>query len=576
MTATVPDSSGSQPPLRAALLPTPRTVTWGEGALVLDTVSTQVAFRGVEDADKARLHRLLRFLPQLIEVQSEEHAAVTFQKDEALGDEEYELIVTSTGVRISASTANGWHYGIQTLKQLMPAEVYRRDAGHDGVVPFCEIRDAPALAWRGALLDVARHFFPKRFVLDLIDSLALHKYNRLQLHLTDDQGWRLPSTRWPRLNTTGATRSATQISHFDEPLVLDDTPHGGFYSFEDLREMISYASDRGITVIPEIELPGHSGALLAAYPQLGLSGMESKVSTIWGVSDSLVSPLPAAEADLLDILAEVLEIFPSAWIHLGGDESRTQLWADSPVVQEFMRASGTTSVRELFSDFMNRLDTWLGGRGRTLVCWDDAFANSAGLSDTAVVTAWRSLDVARNAAANGLNVILSPFHLTYFDYYQEADAREPLAIGGPIRWEDVATFDPLPAHWDVQSRSRVLGGQFQLWTELIDSEQYAEYMIWPRAAVLAQALWTGQPAGSVPALRTMLERHLPRLAAMGTRFRPLDGPHPWQQAGSRTKAFRAGDPIAAIQQGFADAARAGVVADSSPDRSPDAGSGRSE
>jgi hexosaminidase len=551
----------AQQPPAPSLLPAPRTMTWGDCSFPLEADRFTVDFGGLGSADRSRLARLMSFLPPFgCGANAGSDAALTFElTPDAGGPEAYELVVAHSGIRISASTVDGLHYGLQTLRQLLPVQAFTRVPVGDAPVPTCVIRDEPALAWRGAMLDVARHFFPKRFLFSFIDTLAAHKYNRLQLHLTDDQGWRVESRAFPRLNSVGSTRTASQVSHFDEVLETDETPHGGFYTAADLAELVAFASDRGIVIVPEIELPGHSGALLASYPEFGPPGARREVGTEWGISDALVSPLPETQDDIRALLAEILTIFPGRWIHLGGDETRIGTWERIPSVVEYMRREGIASVGALFNRFMTDLGSWLETQGRTMVFWDDAFANSPEDAPPGIVTAWRGTDVARRAAERGHDVVLAPVLATYFDYYQAADEREPLAIGGPITLEDVAAFDPVPAEWDGNARDHLLGTQFQLWTEMMESERQVEYMAWPRGCALAQAAWTGRPAAS-PAFLEVLADHLPRLAALGVEYRPLRGPHPWQEGGRGRRRHRAGIPMARIHEALSQAAEAGVTA----------------
>ncbi|MDH2442588.1 beta-N-acetylhexosaminidase [Amnibacterium sp. CER49] len=550
------------PPLPTpSLIPSPADVSWGDDVFLLPAHGITADFGDLARSDRSRLVRVMSFLPPVDAVQPGASADLRFElTTRVVGAEAYELEVSAAGIRISGSTADGLHYGLQSLRQLLPAQAFSRAPLGDVRLRTCTIQDAPALPWRGALLDVARRFFPKRFLLHFVDTLAAHKINRLHLHLTDDQGWRVESHAFPRLNSVGSVRAASQVTHFDEEPETDGTPHGGFYSSSDLAELVSYAADRGIVVIPEIELPGHSGALLASYPEFGPQDESRSVLTHWGISNSLVSPLPEVQEHLRRLLTEVLAVFPSPWIHLGGDETRLGNWERDPAVSEYMRREGIASVGELFNRFMTDLGAWLTTQGRVMVMWDDAFANSPDDAPPAVVTCWRGTDVARQAAERGHDVVLAPVFPTYLDYYQAADEREPLAIGGPITLEDAAGFDPLDARWGDEVRSRVLGMQFQLWTEMMESERHVEYMAWPRACALAEAAWTGRPAASTPGFLDRLADHLPRLAALGIEYRPLDGPHPWQEAGTGRRHHRVGLPIAEIRGALSQAAEDGATA----------------
>lgn len=512
-----------------------------------------------------RIQRLLTFVPWISAGTGDVKGNLHLELTDAISHREgYELTVSEGGILLRASTVDGLAWGVQTFRQLLPDAAFRA-AGFVAVrVPVCTIVDEPGLGWRGALLDVARHFFPKRFVLRYIDTLAAHKFNRLQLHLTDDQGWRVEISRFPRLTSVGSSRDATQVTHYDEEPIFDRTPHGGYFSRDDIAEIVSYAADRGITVVPEIELPGHTGAMLAAYPEWGSPVRERSVATTWGIFDSLVSPLPDVEQHLFDLLDEVMELFPSPWIHVGGDESLIEEWERDPRVVQFMKDNDIDGYRALFSRFMTRLSQHIQSRGRRMVTWDDAFASDPSSAAPSVVMAWRGTEVGRKAADRGFEVVLAPVIPTYFDYYQSQDSREPLAIGGPVTIQDVLEFSPLPVDWAEDSRQHVLGTQFQVWTELIRSESYVEYMTWPRACALAEVAWSGAAVEALPFLNRLSE-HMGRLDALGVDYRPLAGPHPWQEAGTGERRHRRSKDMREKAEFLDRAAAEGIIA-FSPER----------
>ncbi|WP_158865906.1 beta-N-acetylhexosaminidase [Leifsonia sp. AG29] len=547
------------------LLPSPRSLEWLEGECRIRSGAIDVEFVGLDHSGSRRLTRLLDFILGPRESAAGKTTLLHIERtDTGFTPEGYEVRVAEDSITLRASTTDGLGHAIQTLKQLFPVTAFSSVGLSQASLPCCVIVDEPALAWRGGLLDVARHYFPKRYLLNFIDVLAAHKYNRLQLHLTDDQGWRIHSNLFPRLNTIGAVRSGSQVTHFDEDLVLDETPHGGTYSHDDIREIVEYAAERGVVVVPEIELPGHTGALLASYPAWGSPPRERDVVTQWGIFDSLLSPLPHVEAQLKELLSEILDLFPSPWIHLGGDEGLIEEWLRDPAVTEFMRQNDIGTPRELFARFMQRLSSWLAEQGRTMVTWDDAFASDASEAAPGVVMAWRGTEVARKAADLGHDVVLAPVMPTYFDYYQAEDEREPLAIGGPVTLADVALFDPVPETWGSEASGRILGTQFQLWTELVSSQRYADYMVWPRACALAEVAWTGAPIAPAE-LEARLAAHLPRLDAMGVEYRPLEGPHPWQEAGRGERRHRTTESMVEKLAALDRAAESGVVA-FSPER----------
>ncbi len=456
----------------------------------------------------------------------------------------YRVRVSDDGVLLEASTVDGIRYATQTLRQLLGVNAFRAASppGTRWELPCGEVTDAPALAWRGGMIDVTRHFFGKHTILRYIDLFAMHKLNRLHLHLTDDQGWRIESRRFPRLHEVGGFRPHTQAGLDRKAGLTDDAPHGGYYTFDDLAEIAAYAADRGITVIPEIDLPGHASALLAAYPEFGLG--KHDVRTGWGISDAVVSPLPATMRFLTDVLDELTDALPGPYVHLGGDECMLSGWAEDPEISQYMRELGYAEPVGLFGHFLRELTTHLNKRGLRAVVWDEGFVGD-GVSGDSVVTAWRGDGVARRAAAAGYDVVRCPVYPTYFDYDQSDDPDEPLSIGGPITLADVSAFTPVPEHWAEDERAHVIGAQFNLWSEYVPDESHLDYMVFPRACALAEVAWTGGPTHD---LADRLAHHLGRLSAAGCGYRPLSGPLPWQTGGTGHRRRAAGAPIARVRE----------------------------
>jgi hexosaminidase len=484
-------------------------------------------------------------------------APITVSIAADLAAEAYRLDVTPAGITIEAGAAPGAFYAAQTLRQLLPDDAWRTASAATTTdlqawhVPCVTIHDAPALAWRGAHLDVARHFFPKRQILTLIDALAALKLNRLQLHLTDDQGWRIESHRYPALHEVGSHRPRTRLSHSkDADPVYDESPHGGYYTLADLAEISAYAAQQMITVVPEIEVPGHAAALLAALPELGAGTPPDggyQVIADWGIFPWLMSPLPATLDFLRDIFGELLQAMPAPYVHIGGDECVLDSWRTDPVIDAYRRERGLASADELHAVFLREVADMLSADfGARAVVWDEGFASTGGrpglLRPDTIVMAWRGMDIGRRAAEAGHDVIAAPVLPTYFDYSQSEDPAEPTSIGGPVRVQDVAAFSPLPGGWPADLAPRLTGTQFQVWTEYIRTGRQLEYMIFPRACALAQVAWAGGPdpatpaggpgAAPEPALAARLTAHLRRLDAAGIEYRPLDGPRPWQRAGT--------------------------------------------
>jgi hexosaminidase len=484
----------------------------------------------------------------------------------ALPDEGYRLAIDPSQIRITAGAAAGAFFAAQTLRQLLPDDAWRAAPvrGAPWSIPCAEIEDAPALAWRGAHLDVARHFFPKRELLALIDSLAALRLNRLHLHLTDDQGWRIESRAYPALHEVGSHRPRSRISlSREQPAVYDETPHGGYYTLADLAEIAAYAAQRMIMVVPEIEIPGHATALLAAVPELGAdTGGPLHVAADWGILPHLLSPLPETMRFLETVFGELLDAIPTRYVHIGGDECVLDSWRADPRIDAYRLELGLASAEEQHAHFLRETADLLADRfGARAVVWDEGFASGSGtprgrLRPDTVVMAWRGMDIARRAAQAGHDVVAAPVFPTYFDYYQADDDREPLGIGGPIRAQDVAAFSPVPPDWPAAAADRLIGAQFQVWTEYIPDGRALEYMVFPRACAFAEVAWAGRPvvwspgpdreAGAGAALRDRVAAHLRRLDAAGVEYRPLDGPFPWQQGGAGARRHRTGYPVAEV------------------------------
>ncbi|HZC27611.1 MAG TPA: beta-N-acetylhexosaminidase [Actinopolymorphaceae bacterium] len=450
--------------------------------------------------------------------------------DSALPAEGYVLTVDTDGVTMRGGSPAGVFYAVQTLRQLLPPEALRRGAPHarGWELAYCHVEDAPAHGWRGCLLDVARHFMPKDFLLRLIDLLALHKYNVLQLHLTDNDGWRFESKKYPRLTQVGGWRAETRW--FWEK-TGDGRPHGGFYSQDDLREIVAYAGRKFITVVPEIEMPAHTFAAIAAYPHLGNdTGLAQQTSIPFTDGDVLNVEDTTVEF-FQDVLAEVLDVFPSTFIHIGGDECPKGPWQASARAQEKMRALGLADEDALQSWFITQMDSWLTRNGRRLVGWDEIL--EGGLAPGATVMSWRGESGGVTAAKAGHDVVMAPTAPTYFDYYQSDSATEPLAIGGHNPLEDVYAYEPVPPDLaGTAEAERVLGAQFQVWTEFLPTSQAVEYMAFPRACAFAEAVWRTGKDRSYGDFMGRLNEHLRRLDALGVNYRPPSGPHPWQAGGT--------------------------------------------
>jgi hexosaminidase len=456
-------------------------------------------------------------------------SAIVLKRDSRLtplGDEGYELTTTPRRLTIRAHEPAGVFYGLQSVRQLLPPEVFR-EARVDSVawtVPAVRIIDRPRFAWRGAHLDAGRHFMPKEFVKKYIDLIALQKMNRFHWHLTEDQGWRIEIKKYPRLTEIGAWRMKTIVGHQSREdsttWQYDGQKHGGFYTQDDVREIVAYARDRFVTVVPEIEMPGHALAAIAAYPQLGVTGLPADVGTRWGVYANILNADETTVSFMQDVLTEVMALFPGQFIHVGGDEADKALWKTSPRIQDRIRELGLKDEHELQSWFIRRMDTFLTAHGRRLVGWDEIL--EGGLAPGATVMSWRGTQGGIDAARAGHDVIMAPTTNTYFDYYQSRNtAGEPLAIGGFLPLETVYAFEPLPAELEPQFRSHVLGGQGQVWTEYLPGPKQVEYMAFPRLTALAEVLWTKPERKDYGDFLTRLDDYMRRLAILDVAFRPV-------------------------------------------------------
>lgn len=460
---------------------------------------------------------------------SADEAALVFALDASLahlGKEGYTLTVTPQRVSARAPEAAGLFYALQSLRQLLPSEIFQSQVAAEGawVIPCVFIEDTARFQWRGVMLDVSRHFMPKTFILKFIDVLALHKLNVLHLHLTDDQGWRIEIKKYPRLTQVGAWRKETLVGHLglpDAPMPFDGVRHGGFYTQDDIREIVAYAQARHIMVLPEIEMPGHAQAAIAAYPELGNTREVLAVLPYWGINENVYNVEESTLAFMQDVLDEVLALFPSPFIHVGGDEVPKKQWQESAVAQARMRDLGLADEEELQSYFIRRMDAFLTERGRRLIGWDEIL--EGGLADNATVMSWRGTAGGVAAAMSNHDVVMAPTHATYLDYYQSEDGEhEPLAIGGYLPLEAVYAFDPACAGIDEAHVHHVLGTQAQLWSEYIPTPAAMEYMAFPRLCALAEVAWTPVVRKDYATFGERLASHVQRLEALNVKYRALD------------------------------------------------------
>ncbi|MEV7995068.1 beta-N-acetylhexosaminidase [Streptomyces sp. NPDC086077] len=462
--------------------------------------------------------------------------------DDSLKPEAYRLSATADrGVEIRGGDPAGVFWGAQTLRQLLGPDAFRRAPvrpGHTPGIAHQIIEDSPRFRWRGLMLDVARHFMPKDGVLRYLDLMAAHKLNVFHFHLTDDQGWRLEIQRYPRLTEVGSWRTRTKFGHRASPL-WEEKPHGGYYTQDDIREIVAYAAERHITVVPEIDVPGHSQAAIAAYPELGNTDVVASATAgdtalsvwdDWGVSPNVLAPADNTLRFYEGVFEEVLDLFPSEFIHVGGDECPKDQWRRSPAARARIRELGLADEDELQSWFIGHFDTWLSARGRRLIGWDEIL--EGGLAAGATVSSWRGYAGGIAAARAGHDVVMCPEQQVYLDHRQADGADEPVPIGYVRTLEDVYRFEPVPPQLTEAEAGRVLGTQANVWTEVMEDQARVDYQAFPRLAAFAEVAWSALPA---PAERDFagferrMAAHYRRLDALGVAYRPPAGPRPWQR-----------------------------------------------
>ena len=509
-----------------ALIPFPTKLTPRSGSFALGATTSIVA--GDEVRSQAELLReQLRpatGLPLPI-APSATGSRITLALDPSvasLGEEGYRLAASGEEVAIRAPKSLGILRGSQTLRQLLPPEIFRRAPVPVGswTIPAVEIEDRPRFGWRGSHLDVGRHFMPKEFVLKHIDLLALHKFNVFHWHLTEDQGWRIEIKKYPKLTAVGAFRKDSMTAprtHDPEKRKFTGQPHGGFYTQDDVREVVRYAAERGITVLPEIEMPGHAMAAIAAYPELGNTGKPIEVLTYWGVTDHVLGVTDNVLRFFEGVLDEVLALFPSKFIHIGGDEVPKTEWRQTPSAQARMKKEGLKNEDELQSWFIRHFDSWLAKRGRRLVGWDEIL--EGGLAPGATVMSWRGEEGGIAAAKAGHDVVMAPQKPTYLDHSQTELPVEPPGIGGHNSLEDVYAYEPVPKELSAAETKHVLGAQGQIWTEYMPDPKRVEYMAWPRLIALAEVLWSPGETRNWADFQKRVATHLERLAILDVNYR---------------------------------------------------------
>ena len=539
---------------RYAIVPLPRHLVARPGEFRLDA-ETRILLADTSNASLRSLAELLAVplravsgLPLRLGAATASEAAanaIAIQLDSrpssvSAEDESYRLVVNERGATLTASTTAGLLNGIETIEQLLPPAMAAgvrttspwSASGTQQIalaaaavpthwtIPAVEIEDAPRFRYRGILLDVARYYFPPEFLKKLVDMMALYKYNALQLHLTDDQGWRVEIRQYPKLTQIGAWRKESMIVRDGDPYQGDGKPHGGFYTQVELRDLVAYAKVRHVTIVPEIEMPGHAGGALAAYPELSCTGGPFEVSTTWGVHEDIFCPSEQTFTFLQNVLTEVMEIFPSEYIHVGGDEVPKTRWKASPVAQDLIRREGLKNEEELQSYFIKRIERFLRAHGRRLIGWDEIL--EGGIAPEATVMSWRGIQGGIAAAQQGHDVIMSPTDYAYLDAYQGDPRSEPRAIGGFLPLDSVYAWEPVPNVLTAEQGAHILGAQGNLWSEHVPTATHAEYMLFPRMLAMSEVFWSPKDLRNWDGFLARVPSQLARLDALGANYRVPD------------------------------------------------------
>jgi alpha-N-acetylglucosaminidase len=521
-----------------SIIPQPASMRTHEGVFRI-TADTTVVAKGKATAEADKLIATLAPAPGF-RLKRGERASGTTRIVLALerglkaelGDEGYKLSVTPERIDLSAADPAGLFYGVQTLRQLLPPEILSSKPadGVEWIIPCVSITDSPRFQWRGLLIDPARHFIPVADVKHHIDAMALHKLNRLQMHLTDNEGWRVEIKKYPKLTELGSNMDWTlRYKKGEGPRRF------GFYTQEDIRELVRFAAERHITIVPEIEMPYHAGSAIVGYPEHGVNMKHLAELPVekrwwarggdWRPNSGLLGARPETVTFMQDILTEVIELFPSEFIHIGGDEANLKVWAGDPEMQALMKKLGCKDAHGLHSWFIKQMDAFLTKKGRRMVGWDEIL--QGGLAPGATVMSWRGVGGGIAAAKAGHDVVMAPTSHTYFDYRQ---APKELGLGrGVIGVEKVYTFDPIPDTLNTDEARHILGGQGQLWGELIGDPKRRDFMTWPRACALSEVLWSPSDGRNLDLFLIRLTSHIKRLETAGINYRPLDGePMRWE------------------------------------------------
>ncbi len=496
------------------IIPQPLEQTINKGEFILNS-STGINY---DENFKISAEFLKVFIEEGSNIKLQSNNMISFIKDESLADEGYTLEILPESIIIKAKTDQGAFYAVQSLRQLLPPEFEDGTVEENEIaIPSVTIKDKPQFSYRGMHLDVGRHMFSVDFIKKYIDALAMLKMNTFHWHLTEDQGWRIEIKKYPKLQEIAAFRNETLIGHYsDQPHQFDGKKYGGYYTQGEIKEVVAYAQKRFVTIIPEIELPGHSQAAIAAYPEFGCTGEQVEVATKWGVFEDIYCPKEETFAFLEDVLDEVLALFPSEYIHIGGDEAPKTRWSNCEHCQTLIKKEGLKGEHELQSYFISKIEKYLNSKGRQIIGWDEIL--EGGLAPNATVMSWRGINGAIEAAKQHHNVIMTPTSHCYFDYYQSENENEPIAIGGFLPLEKVYSFNPIPEELNEEEAKYVLGVQGNIWTEYMKTSEHVEYMAFPRILAMSEVVWSKTENKNYPDFVKRIENFHKRLDALNINY----------------------------------------------------------
>lgn len=508
------DKSIDNEKVLSGIVPAPQVIEVGEGAYPVKGASFNVD--GV--ADEASRKMIAAFAEQLGKVSGKtsavasDAAGLTFSQEDGVAPEGYELEITESGVKVAASDFNGFFYAVQTIKQMLPVSIYgnKKAACDIWQLPCCTIKDAPRFGYRGVMIDEGRYFFGKEEVKKILDIMAVYKLNRMHWHLTEDQGWRIEIKKYPKLTEIGSVRKGTQVAR--DRFKHDGVPYGGFYTQDEIHEVVAYAQDLGITIIPEVDLPGHMIAALAAYPELGCDGGPYEVRTGWGITDEALCPGKEVTFQFLeDVLGEVADLFPSEYFNIGGDECKKGEWEKCPDCQARIKALGlktdakATKEQRLQNYVTSRVQAFLATKGKKIIGWDEILEGE--LASGATVMSWRGSSGGIKAAKMGYDVVMSPNNYCYLDYVQSEEIdEEPRGQLHVVTLEKLYSLDPF---FDIpeECQHHILGVQGNVWTEYIPTPEHFEYMLLPRLTALSEVQWCAPERRNIDRLKQALTGH---------------------------------------------------------------------